>query len=131
MNINVKVKVSKMKQLYQVILSNACERMPINETVLANSREHALNFILNKHNEHIDNFVVVMVQPIENIAPEEFDHNDNKLVFSDENVVVDHKQESKERNIISIQVGDEILHFDSGIFEIIINEAMKKELKNV
>lgn len=108
-----------MKKLYQVILSNCAERMPINETVVANNENHALNFVLKKHKAHIDNFNVVFIQTVDNVADEYLDHNDYEYKFVD-NILTTHKQPKiDDRFKIEIEIDGEIVYFDKSIAELI------------
>lgn len=111
-----------MKKLYQVVLSKASERMPINETVLANNKNHALNFVLKKHGEYIDNFNITFVNEVDNIADEDTDHNDYNFEFKEDGILDTHTQ-IKERNLMAVEVDGQILHFDSELFEIILKHA--------
>lgn len=117
---------------FRVVMINAAVRAPVVDVVQAMDREHALNFVLHRHNVRIQDFKIVMVEPYDIVAPSEFNHSQNNCVFDDENKLVAYEEKNHGSNhVIEFEMDGVIHHIDLGVHTDMIVAMMQEAAKEM
>ena len=98
-------------KVYQVILSNVAEHLVIKEIVQANNKNHALNYILEKHKQKLKNFKIVFVEEIKNVASEKHDHNRYNYEFDSSCILSNHTRDEEDFEYFDIDVDNKKYRF--------------------